>query len=334
MQAQHTVRYVGGYTTFTIPFEGDSVTFAVNARQGELIKKKPIFLYRQGSLPIPLFVINPATNRPSLTQLPITCYDHEADQYSITIAKPGISLLVNDGYLDTLFSTRGNPETTIYPPHYLQHNYLDYYVRQTNAVLAFVLKQPWADARRVMLVGGSEGYEVAIKTAYTNPAITHLIAISGSLSGSLDGRMQGQIREERFKGYTGEYTQAEAQRSVEGLQQIWAAVCRDSLNTTAQGGDPYKTTYSFSHGHNLDYLLSLKIPILIIYGTADVASTSNDILPLEFARRGKTNLTVKAYPNHDHTFYKLTYGPDGKVVSKEYNGVAVERDYFEWLKQH
>lgn len=327
---QQSVRSVGGYTTFTIPFEGDSVTFAVVAKQGELVKKKPIFLFRQGSLPIPLFVINPKTSRPSLTQLPITCYDQEADQYSITIAKPGIPLLVNDGYLGTLFSTRGNPDMKMYPPHYLQHNYLDYYVRQTNAVLAFVLKQPWADARRVVLAGGSEGYEVAIKTAYTNPAITHLIAFSGSL----DGRMQGQIREERMKGYTGEYTQEEAQRSVEGLQQIWAAVCRDSLNTTAQGGDPYKTTYSFSHSHNLSYLLSLNIPILIIYGTADVASTSNDILPMEFARRGKTNLTVKAYVNHDHTFYKLSYGPDGKVVSKEYNGVAVERDYFEWLKAH
>ena len=327
---QHTVRYLGGYTVFTIPFEGDSVTFAVVAGKGELTKKKPIFLFRQGSLPIPLFVINPKNNRPSLTQLPITCYDHETDQYSITIAKPGIPLLVDDGYLDTLFSTRGNPDMTMYPTQYLQHNYLDYYVRQTNAVLAFVLKQPWADPKQVVFAGGSEGYGVAIKTAYTNPAVTHLIAISDFL----DGRMQGQIREERMKGYTGEYTQAEAQRSVEGLQQPWTAICRDSLNTTAQGGDPHKTTYSFSHSHNFTYLLSLNIPLLIIYGTADVGATSNDILPLEFARRGKTNLTVKAYPNHDHTFYRLTYGTNGKVVSKEYNSVAVERDYFEWIRTH
>ncbi len=327
---QYIQKKVGGYTVFTIPFEGDSVTFAVVADKGELKKKKPIFLFRQGSLPIPLFIIDPKTNKPSLAQLPISCYDHEEEFYSITIAKPGIPLVENDAYLDTLFTTRNNPKPAMYPPIYQASNYLDYYVCQTNAVLAFVLKQPWADARRVVLAGGSEGYTVAIKTAHTNPRVTHLIAFSGAL----DGRQQGIMRGERMKGYTGEYTQEEAQRSVEGLQQQWVEICRDSSKTTARVGDPPHTTYSFSHDKNKDYLLALTIPILIAYGTADVASTSNDILPLEFARRGKHNLTLKAYPNHDHTFYKLTYDTSGKIVSKEYDGVAVEKDYFQWLKEH
>ena len=328
--AQYTQRYVGDYTVFTIPFERDSVTFAVVARKEELTKRKPIFLFRQGSLPIPLFTINPKTNKPALTELPITCYDHEADYYSIMIAKPGVPLVVNDTYLDTLFSTRTKSNPAMYPAKYQSHNYLDYYVRQTNTVLQFVLKQPWADAKRVVLAGGSEGYHVAIKTAYTNPRITHLIASSGGL----EGRHQSMIRIERNKGYTGEYTQEEAQRSVEGLQQEWQEICADSLNTTSAYGDPHRTTYSFSHGHNLEYLLSLTIPICVIYGTADVGSTSNDILPLEFARRGKTNLTLKAYPNHDHTYYKLTYDANGKVINKVYNGVAVEKDYFAWLQAH
>ncbi|MVM35182.1 hypothetical protein GO755_34480 [Spirosoma sp. HMF4905] len=47
---QHTQRHIGDYTVFTIPFEGDSITFAVVARKGELTKRKPIFLFRQGSL--------------------------------------------------------------------------------------------------------------------------------------------------------------------------------------------------------------------------------------------------------------------------------------------
>ena len=331
---QYRQRELNGYTVFTIPFPGesprDSITFAVVAKPGELAKKKPIFLFRQGSLPIPLFTINPKTNRPSLTQLPITCYDHEVDQYSITIAKPGIPLIVDDAYLDTLFSTRNNPKQAMYPATYLTHNYLDYYVRQTNAVLDFVLKQPWANAKRVVLAGGSEGYHVGIKTAYTNRKVTHLIAFSGGL----EGRHQGIIRIERTKGYTGEYTQEEVQQSVENLQNEWAEICRDSLNVLGTTGDPNRTTYSFSHGNNLTYLLSLTIPIYIAYGGADVGSTSNDILPLEFARRGKTNLTLRVYPNHDHTFHKLTYGSDRKVVKEEYNGVAVEKDYFEWLRVH
>ncbi len=332
--AQYTQRKVGKCTVFTIPFvgsfAGDSITFAVVGERGELTKKKPIFLFRQGSLPIPLFTINPKTRLPALTELPTTCYSHQPEQYSIMIAKPGVPVIVEDTYLDTLFSTREKPNRAMYPTTYMAHNYLDYYVEQTNAVLSFVLKQPWADANRVVLAGGSEGYHVAIKTAYTNRRVTHLIASSGGL----EGRLQSMILAERAKGYTGEYTQEEAQRSVEALQQEWATICRDSLNVNATTGDPNRTTYSFSHGLNKAYLLALTIPICIIYGTADVGSTSNDILPLEFARRGKTNLTVRAYLNHDHTYHKLSYDAAGNVLSKVYRGEAVENDYFEWLKQH
>ncbi|RYF77258.1 MAG: hypothetical protein EOO39_04340 [Cytophagaceae bacterium] len=332
--SQRTQRQIGDCDVFTIPFidsfPGDSITFAVVTPTGELTKRKPIFLFRQGSLPIPLFTVSPKTGRPALTELPKTCYDHVAEQYSIMIAKPGVPLLVADTYLDTLFNTRDKPSPSMYPATYLAHNHLDYYVKQTNAVLDFVLKQPWTDVNRVVLAGGSEGYHVAIKTAYTNKRITHLIASSGGL----EGRMQSIILTERAKGFTGEYTQEEAQRSVEALQQQWADICRDSLNVNVTVGDPNRTTYSFSHGHNKDYLLALTIPICIIYGTADVGSTSNDILPLEFARHGKTNLTVRAYPNHDHTYHKLTYDAAGKVISKVYNGIAVEQDYFAWLKQH
>ena len=246
------------------------------------------------------------------------------------LAKPGVPLVVNDSYLDSLFSTRTNPIAQMYSDTYKAHNYLDYYVDQTNEVLQFVLSQPWADAKRVVLTGGSEGYHVAIKTAYTNKRVTHLIAFSGGLQ----GRFQSIIRQERVKGYTGEYTQQEAQEKVEALQQQWLAICQDSLNVTPPWGDPNRTTYSFSHNHNLDYLLTLEIPICILYGTADVGSVDNDLLPLEFARRGKNNLTVKAYPNHDHTFYRLAYDPTGKVTDKVYNGEAVQKDYFQWLETH
>lgn len=327
---QHTQRFVGGYTVFTIPFKNDSITFAVVAKAGELTKRKPIMLFRQGSLPIPLFVINSKNNRPSLTELPITCYDHEADYHTIMIAKPGVPLIVNDSYLDTLFNTRSRPKPEMYPTYYQMRNYLDYYVKQTNAVLNFVLQQSWADPKRVILVGGSEGYHVTIKTAYTNRQVTHLIAFSGGL----EGRLQAQIREERTKGITGEYSPEEAQRKVESLQQYWANLCRDSLNTVSTYGDPNRTVYSFSHPYNKDYLLSLTIPICIAYGTADIHSLSNDTLPMEFARHGKTNLTLKAYLNHDHTFYKLFYDGQGKVINKVYNGAAVEKDYFEWLRLH
>jgi len=321
-------RSVGNCTVFTIPFRGDTVTFAVAGPPAELKKRKPILLFRQGSLPIPLFTIAAKTGQPALTELPSTYYTHQSEYHILMIAKAGLPLVVQESYLDTLFG--GIPKPAMYPAAYHAHNYLDYYVDQSNAVLDFVLKQPWSDPQRVVLVGGSEGYQVSIKTAYTNPRITHLIAFSGTL----EGRRQAQIREARASGYGGGSTPEAAQQAVEALQQEWAAVCRDSMNVTATFGDANRSIYSFSHNQNLTYLLALEIPICILYGTADVRSTSNDSLPLEFARHGKTNLTLKAYLNHDHTFHQLTYDANGRVINKSYNGAAVQRDYFAWLKQH
>ncbi|MFC5412915.1 alpha/beta hydrolase family protein [Larkinella bovis] len=327
---QYSQRQVGRCTVFTIPFENDSATFAVNVPPAELKAPKAILLFRQGSLPIPLFTKDSKSQVPALTELPGTFSTYKAEYYSIIIAKPGVPLVVDESYLDSLFSSSHSARRNSFSATYFAHNYLDYYVRQTNAVLAFLVQQPWVDAKRVALVGGSEGYHVAIKTAYTNPKVTHLVAFSGSL----EGRLQGMIRTERTKGYTGEYTQEEAQRRVEELQKEWVAICADSLNTRSITGDPNRTMYSFSHNQNINYLLALTIPICIVYGAADVHAHSNDILPLEFARRKKTNLTVKVYPGHDHTFHKITYDSAGKAIRKAYNGEQVQHDYLEWLMQH
>jgi dienelactone hydrolase len=330
VNGQISQQRIGTCTVFSMPFEDDVVTFAIVSDSAKLTQRKPILVFRQGSLPIPLFAIDPSTRKPALTELPSTFYENQDAYHIVMIAKPGVPLVVEEAYLDTLFSTMDRPKQNMYTAKYYAHNYLDYYVRQTNTVLDFVLSQPWADTKRVVVIGGSEGYHVSIKTAHTNSAVTHLIAFSGLL----DGRIQGQIRQARAQGLTGEITPEDSQRLVESFQQQWEAVCKDSLNTKSTYGDSNRTIFSFSHGQNLSYLLSLSIPICVIYGTADIAATANDILPLEFARRGKTNLTLKAYPAHDHTFHRLVYDDKGHVTKKEYNGLAVQRDYFNWLGRH
>lgn len=316
-------------TTFSIPFGTDTTQFVLVGDRHQLNSKKPILVFRQGSLPIPLLTRNPKNQQISLTELPAPIYNYRHKYHILMIAKPGIPLQVEDTYLDTLFS--GKPALAMYPRAYHARNYLEYYVDQTNAVLAYVLKQPWADARRVVIVGGSEGYQVSLKTAYTNKQITHLIAFSGNV----EGRQQAQIREARASGIGSPLQQAQAQQMVERLQKDWLAVCRDSLNTTnATVGDSNRSIYSFSHTNNLHYLTSLPIPVCIVSGTADVRSHSNDVLPLEFARRGKTNLTLKTYVDLDHSLRRISYDSSGQVVGKVYDGNRVHRDYLEWLDTH
>jgi len=83
----------------------------------------------------------------------------------------------------------------------------------------------------------------------------------------------------------------------------------------------------------LEHLLSLRIPIYICYGTADLSSSLNDLLPIEFASRGKTNLTLKPYLDYDHTFFQLVRDDKGKVIDKVYKGDEVAGEYMNWLNK-
>ena len=78
-------------------------------------------------------------------------------------------------------------------------------------------------------------------------------------------------------------------------------------------------------------MLQLRIPLFVGYGTADIGSASNDVLPFEFARRGKTNLTLHAYPGLDHHLAITRLGPDGKPQEPEWHDDDVLQDIMAWL---
>lgn len=106
----------------------------------------------------------------------------------------------------------------------------------------------------------------------------------------------------------------------------WADICKDPTSTDKMFGDTYRAWYSFSQP-SLPNLLRINTPLYIAYGTADREMAPGlDNLLLEFIAKGKTNLTLKPYYDHDHMFFKMKRDTDGKVVDKEYRGDAVAKD--------
>jgi hypothetical protein len=313
------------YSVFRIPAGQDTTTFVVVGNRDELKKRKPLLIFRQGSLPIPLF--GRYKRGISAIIFPFKAQKYMSNYHIVAIAKPGVALLADSATMARTVETR---DPSFSSQKYLDHNYLDFYVDQTNQVIDYLLKQPFVDPSKVAICGGSEGYPIAIKVAATNQKVTHLIGFSGLL----EGRWQAQLRETRERANAGEYAQQQAQQAIESMYAYWQEVLKNPTSTAPSGGDTNYATYSFSTSNTLEHLLSLNIPIYICYGTADRTASLNDLLPLEFARKGKTNLTLKPYLDYDHNFYQLVRDGKGQVVDQVYKGDEVAGDYLNWLNSH
>ncbi|MFD2937488.1 hypothetical protein [Spirosoma flavum] len=184
------------YSVFRILAGQDTTTFIVVGNQDELKKRKPLLIFRQGSMPIPLF--GRYQRGTAAIIFPFKVKDYLNQYHIVAIAKPGVALMADSATMARTVETR---DPRFSSQKYLDHNYLDFYVNQTNQVINYLLKQPFIDKAKVAICGGSEGYPIAIKVAATNRNVTHLIGFSGLL----EGRWQAQLRETRERANLGEY---------------------------------------------------------------------------------------------------------------------------------
>lgn len=78
-------------------------------------------------------------------------------------------------------------------------------------------------------------------------------------------------------------------------------------------------------------LVKLKIPVYQVHAMNDESAPVEDayIVPLEFARLKKNNLTFKVYANCNHSFVEFT--SDGKEISHKRE---VMNDFFKWVGEH
>ena len=181
-----------------------------------------------------------------------------------------------------------------------------------------------------MYCGGSEGFTVgADLVANHNHYVTHTILFSGHAGRRFETNIYG-IREQVNRG---EMTPEQGQEMIESLYAWWADIQKHPTALTNAPADTYRAWQSFSIP-SLDNLIRIKTPLYIAYGTADKEIAPNlDYLPLDFIEKGKTNLTLKSYYDHDHQFFQMKRDASGKIIDKVYRGDEVAKDWMEWLRQ-
>ncbi|MFM9989033.1 dienelactone hydrolase family protein [Flavobacterium sp.] len=295
-----------GYRQMSFKFQDDKVDLIVISKKGEEKIAKPLFFFCQGSLPRPVVIYD---EKGLYGTLPFNETPFLDDFHIIIIAKPTIPIIANANILGKNFMYLKDKENEIPPKGYTDRNYLDYYVFRNNFILKQLSKERWVDKKKLVVAGHSEGSSIASKMAFLYPKITHLIYSGGNPF----GRIVNILADGEDKENTINY---------------WKTVVENSTIINYNGGDTYKATYSFSLPQR-ENLLQLKIPILVTYGSKDVAANYNDLFQIEIIRDRKQNFRFINYSGLEHNFFAVNEKSE-PIYEKE-NWDKVAKDWLEWL---
>lgn len=168
----------------------------------------------------------------------------------------------------------------------------------------------------VILVGASEGGDVAAEVAAADPRITHVI---------LMGSGGGWTQAEEFRWFIAEKDGYLGMESVADLDAKMAEIRADPDGDTEWLGHPRRRWATFMFDRPADDLLRVNAPILMLQGDADqnVPVGSARALRDAFAAAGKQNLRYVEYPGVDHRFQRA----DGTSVFP-----LVEVDIASWMR--
>lgn len=308
-----------GLREMSIVYGNDTVQFIVKSKKGEESFPKPIFLFVQGSLPRPL-VFRDQKGDLLFGTVPFMLPEELLDIFHmVIISKPAIPIvldidLISGNYCSYCYF----PENGQAPKFFIEKDYLDYYVNRNNFVIEFLQSQKWVKSNRLVVAGHSQGSSIAIKMAHQSDRVTHVIYSGGNPF----GRVMNTLAQNR-KLDTDSLVISD--QTFSHWQQV---VDHPNETDTPKGGDSNKADYSFNEPL-MGYLMGVKIPLLVTYGTMDHGCAFNDYFRIEAIRQNNSNITFRAYIGTEHNFFPVD--AQGEVDYNVFNWDKVARGWLEWV---
>lgn len=266
-------------------------------------QKKPLIIYLDGSGNFPIFYKNKDGRYSS--SVPLRTRKLASDYHIAFISKPGVPFSDSIRYAPN--GRRYYPETTDFHERYS----LDWRAEAASEAINFLVKTRAVDTDMIIVMGYSEGSQVAPAVAVLNKKVTHVVCIVGnSLNHLYDFLLDARTKVERK-----EITASEGQKIVDSLYREYEKIYAEPNSTSKFWyGSTYKKWSSFSKSTPLENMLKLSIPILYIGGGQDRNQTvlDMDYARLEFLRKGRTNLTYRVYPDSNH-FFQEPYDEEGQT---------------------
>lgn len=309
-----------GFKHIQMQYQGDTVDILIKSKKGEINIPKPLFLFCQGSLPIPLMIKYDSSGKQKIYNVFPFNPDSLSKEYHLAIiSKPYIPLTVDEKSLNSDMTYSDPPGS--FPKKYIDRNLLDYYVQRDIEVIKFLQRQSWISKTKLVVAGHSEGSAIAAKISFIYPKVTHLIYSGGNPF----GRIMSIIERARVM-------ETDTTTYAEDAIRNWEKIVANSNNIIEKQGDSYKATYGFSIPPPISYLQKLKIPVFVTYGTKDYGLVSFvDYFRVEAIRQHKRNFTFKPYIGTEHNFFPLK--PNGETNYDIFNWDKVADDWREWLKE-
>lgn len=308
---------------FQLTENNDTIDFIV--ADTILNKKKPIFLFCQGSMPLPL-VIRIDKDNVFMFGGGISNFDNKTirEKYHlVVISMPKTPFYSDINHLNkSLCYIPDTSQKQVFRLDYLKADYIENYVLRANNVLDYLSKQKWIDNSKLVVAGHSQGSKVATLLASNNKNITHL----GLFGYNPNGRIDQMIRQERKNAENGKQTWDQANGNIDYWTNYWKNVNNPELREAQAELIAWN---SFSKP-TIDELLTIDIPVFLSYGTNDITSDLCDLLPLEFIKKGKSNLTVKRKIGLEHNFFEVD--DKGNRDHKKPHWIEVMNEFVKWTE--
>jgi pimeloyl-ACP methyl ester carboxylesterase len=289
-----------GQTDFKAQFK----TFTINSKKlgkvefctfrSTIEKQKPLLIFIHGSGNEPTFSYQ--RDLKTYAWKGFLEVEKYKDKYHvICVSKPGIPLF------DTVQKDPVNFSTS-YPlnEEFTQRYSLEWRAEAASLIIDKAIKLLPVDRSKILVIGHSQGGQVAPKVAVLNKKVTHVVLLNAN---SLN-HLYDFVLQERLASFNGEQSFVQTQQNIDSLFSEYKRIFAEPQSRTKQwNGETYYRWASFSDETPLDNMLKLNIPIYVIAGGKDIWQSfimNTDYVEIEFLRYRKTNLTYKVFPNANH----------------------------------
>ena len=305
------------YTSFRIQEENDFIDFVI--ADTNLSVKKPMLLFCQGSMPVPLFV-----NVEDEKIIPLILGNFDLDEmkkhyHVVVISMPKTPMIAKYAELSEEYFYVGNSGRRNPTDEFSLADYSENYLRRAKLVIDYLKKKAFIDSSKLVVCGHSQGSRIAVGIAAANKGVTHL----GLFGYSNEPRMHEILRKIRVRAEKGEITWEEADSLQADRYRFYSRV----FNDDSLKARPHLTSWRSFSKSSIYELARLKIPVYISYGSEDIGCVNSDMIPLYFIEQGKTNYVVRRYPGLEHNFFPVV---DGRPDYKNGEWKNVMNAFIEW----
>jgi pimeloyl-ACP methyl ester carboxylesterase len=281
--------------------DGSNLTFFLGNFDGSLSAKKPLLVYIEGSGAQSQFT--KMGDKIGYGVFGLIARRAAGKYHVATTEKRGVEF--GDA------ARRGSAEGA--SAEYQQHATLADRVADVRLLLDTLLGEPQVDATRVILMGHSEGSDVAAAAAAEDPRVTHVAFLSCGGAPQFYDFFIMRRKQMAESGASAE----EIEQAITKLEgEVREIVAQPDSESKFWLGHTYKRWASFATHASAESLLRTKARLFLAHGSADrsVPIESFDYLVCELLIHGRENVTIRRYPGRDHSFIKPGDDPSSQSL--------------------